>query len=132
MAGGPVVQLIFTADTSRLRAGVDRASSSFNTLVGRLGKIGGAAAGITGLTNTVLTLGSAAATLAPALLTLPGILAGVGVAGGVAKLALNDFTKAVEGDAKALAKFSPAGQAAAKAVTGLGDGFKKMRSAVQE
>ena len=135
MASRTEVVLEFVGDDSRLNRtlrNVERRAGSVLGVIGKMGKIGGAASGFLGMANGAMTLGSALTTVAPAALALPGILGGIAVATQTAKLALSGFSDAVGGDAEALAKFSPAGQAAVKAVQGLGTGFKAMRSAVQK
>jgi hypothetical protein len=93
---------------------------------------GGASASLQGAVAVVGTLANVTAQLAPAALAVPGIILGLGVAYGTAKLALTGFTDAVKGDAEALAQFSAEGQKTVQAVRGLEVGFKAMRSAVQD
>ena len=135
MASRTEVVLEFVGDDSRLvrtLRNVERRAGSTLGVIGKLGKAGAGASGFLGMANSAMTLGSTLTTLAPAALALPGILAGVAVASQTAKLAFAGFSDAVSGNAEALAKFSPAGQAAVKAVQSLGSGFKQMRSAVQQ
>ncbi len=93
---------------------------------------GGAAASIQTVVAVTGALVSIMAELAPAALALPGIVLGIGVAFGTAKLAMLGFGDALKGDAEALAKLSPAARDAVGAIRGLEGGFTKLRQAVQE
>ncbi len=135
MAGRTEVVLEFVGDDSRLvntLRNVERRAGSVLGVIGKLGKAGAGASGFLGMANSAMTLRSTLTTLAPAALALPGILAGGAVAMQTFKLATSGFSDAVSGNTEALAKFSPAGQAAVKTVQSLGSGFKQMRSAVQQ
>lgn len=132
MAGRTQVVLEFVGEDSRLSKTLRNVEEKTGSVLGVVGKIGAGASGLVGMANSALTLGSALTTVAPAALALPGILGGVAVATQTAKLALSGFSDAVGGDAEAMAKLSPAAQASARAVQGLGDGFNFMRSQVQQ
>ncbi len=134
MASTQVV-LEFLGDGGPLLKTLDKVESKASAVLGVIGKMGAVGAGasaFTGLTGTVMTLGAALTTIAPAALVLPGIILGAAVAAQTAKLAFSGFGDAVAGDAEAMAKLAPAAQNAAKATKSLGPAFDAMKLAVQQ
>jgi phage-related protein len=117
-------------------AAVDRTSSRLGSTLGSLARgfagFGAAASGIQAVATVMGTLATVTTELSPIALALPGVILGIGVAFGTAKLALSGFSDALKGDAEALAQLSPAARAAVTAIKGLEAGFKAMRAAVQE
>lgn len=122
-------------DSSAFRRNLEK-TEGFTSFVGGMLRMsataGIVASALLSSASTVAFLGTALAGLAPGLLAAPGLILGVVSAIGVFKLATSGFSKALTGDAKALAALSPAARSAAQAVISLKPAFGEVKRAVQD
>jgi phage-related protein len=86
---------------------------------------------INGAIQAVAGLSAALAQLAPIALILPGALLAVAAVGGTMKLAFSGFSKALKGDAKALAGLAPSARESVNAIKSLKPAFEGVQKSVQ-